>query len=436
MQIGAASSMQPGRKSGAEQDEDRSAAEPAGDGPRRGPAGQGHRSRRDVVAGGRNWLTEPRKAVFLVLGGVILVGGGWKLLQAWRARKGVARLEEADVSTAEIEAAVRFGRDGLPELFRIFSESPSSPHRDAAGRAIAALWAQDQLIGEEEQALVRRGYAAHWTARRRYPRSIRTEMPIIVTYGLPFLQEGDGLGIKPDNLEWSHRVTGSRRASLEEYSPWVPGAGRMEFTLVPGDFETNGPHRLVLQTRVRTRGLTDSWQIELPHLPFSFEFDPRLEVSSLLALADEPRGEVINHALRLVAPDSTPDDRAVFLPLNAEMAIRNPPRVVVATPLPCDLSHRAFLEIDQVAGRFPAGAIILSGQGNGRAEVAGGSRTQSFPVGPIAPIPHEAIDRPGRWRLRIVLEADPDRGWTDPEIRSIWPGTIETGWVDAEIVRR
>ena len=334
----------------------------------------------------------------------------------------MARLGEPGVSPSEIEAAVRFGRDGLIELFRIFGESPSSPHRHSAGRAIAALWAQDQLIGEEEQALVRRGYTADWTARRRYPRAIRTEMPIVVTYGLPFLQEADGPGIKPDNLEWSHRVTGCARASLEEFSTWTPGPGRMEFSLIPGDFETNGPHRLVLQTRVRTRGLTDAWQIELPHLPFSFEFDPRLEVRSLLALADEPRGEVIRQAIRLVAPDSTPEGQSVFLPLNAEMAIRNPPRVVVATPLPCDLAHRAFLEIDQVAGRFPAGAILLSGQGTDRTDAAGSPGNAVVPHRAVAPIPPEAIDRPGRRRLRMVLEADPDRGWTDPEVRSIWPG--------------
>ena len=233
--------MQSGRKTGAEQARDGSAVEPAGAAPPRWPAGQGRRSRRDALAGGRSWLTEPRTAVLLVLGGVLLVGGGRKLLQAWRARRGVARLGEPDVSPGEIEAAARFGRDGLPELFRLFGESPSSPHRDAAGRAIAALWARDQLIGEEEQALVRRGYAAHWTARRRYPRAIRTEMPIIVTYGLPFLQEGDGPGIKPDNLEWSHRVTGSRRASLEEFSPWIPGPGRMEFTSSPATSTPTAP---------------------------------------------------------------------------------------------------------------------------------------------------------------------------------------------------
>ena len=101
----------------------------------------------------------------------------------------MARLAEKDVTPAEIMAVAAFGRAGLHDLFRIFGESPAASHRDAAGRAIASLWAQDQLIAEEEQALVRRGYAVTWNARRRYPRAIRTEIPITVTYGLPFLSE-------------------------------------------------------------------------------------------------------------------------------------------------------------------------------------------------------------------------------------------------------
>ena len=52
------------------------------------------------------------------------------------------------------------------------------------------------------------------------------------------------------------------RVALEEFSPWAPGPGRVAFTIFPGDFETNGPHRLVLQTRIRTTGLTDSWELE------------------------------------------------------------------------------------------------------------------------------------------------------------------------------
>ena len=130
------------------------------------------RSRRNALAESRSWLSEPRTTVLVVLGGVVLVGGGRKLLHAWKARKAVARLSEPDITPREIEYVAQFGRSGLPELFRIFGEPPSSSLRDAAGRAIAVLWAHDQLIAEEEQALVRRGYTVEWIARRRYPRAL------------------------------------------------------------------------------------------------------------------------------------------------------------------------------------------------------------------------------------------------------------------------
>ena len=374
--------------------------------------------------------------MLVVLGGVALIGGGRRLLQAWNARKAVTRLEEPDITPAEIESVSAFGRSGLTELFRIFGESTRSDLREAAGRAIANLWAQDQLIAEEEKALVRRGYTATWNARRRYPRALKSEIPIRVSYGLPFLESASS-GIKPENLEWSHRVTGARRAALEAYSDWRPGTGLSEFSIIASDFETNGPHRIALQARVRTRDLTESWQIELPHLPFNFEFDPRLEVGSLLALADADREQSIQRSIRLESPEPTGETESHFLPLNAEMAIRNPPSLLITTPLACDLAHRVFVEFDQVSGRFPWGAILLSGQGGRRTEgEIERERSRSFPIGPVEPIPPGILDRPGRRHLRLFLEADPDRGWTDPEIRSIWPGTIETGWVDVEIVRR
>ena len=111
-----------------------------------------------------------------------------------------------------------------------------------------------EMIAEEEQALVRRGFEVTWHARRRYPRALRGEIPMAVSYSLPFLRDGDG-GIAPANLEWSHTILGARRAALEVPSPWKGGPGHAEFALVPADFETNGPHRLILKTRVRPAGL-------------------------------------------------------------------------------------------------------------------------------------------------------------------------------------
>ena len=92
------------------------------------------RSRRNALAESRNWLSEPRTTVLVVLGAVVLLGGGRKLLQAWKARKAVARLSEPDITPREIESVAQFGRSGLPELFRTFGEPPSSSLRDAAGR--------------------------------------------------------------------------------------------------------------------------------------------------------------------------------------------------------------------------------------------------------------------------------------------------------------
>jgi hypothetical protein len=59
-----------------------------------------------------------------------------------------------------------------------------------------------------------------------------------------------------------------------------------------------------------------------------------------------------------------------------------------------------------------------------------------FPLGSVEPLPEGAIERPGTRRLRARLVADADRGWADPDVRSVWPGVIETGWVEAEVIRR
>ena len=271
-------------------------------------------------------------------------------------------LGDANVNPQEIEAVAEFGRTGVWELMRIFSTSQLEPQREAAGGALARLWHLDQLVAEEEQAIVRRGYSVTWHARRRYPRSLRTEIPIVVTYGVPLLRD-DGRHVGPANLEWSHRVLGTRRAALEEFSPWIAGGGRVTFMMVPGDFETNGPHRLVLQTRVRTAGLTDAWEIELPQIPFTFEFDPILQLDAILTLADSNREELVARAIQLepfVASDGEP---ATYLSLGDEWTLRNPHRIAVTTPLPCDLAHAIFIEFEGVAGRFPAGRLTLSGQG-------------------------------------------------------------------------
>src|SRR5262249_14366483 len=205
-----------------------------------------------------------------------------------------------------VAGVVAHGRAGMLELFRLLAEGKSEAVRDAAGHALSVLWASDELIAEEEKAVVRRGYQVRWHARRRYPRALKSPIPFEVAFGVPFLRD-DGGGVRPGNLEWSYRITGGRRASLEGVSPWAPGPGRARFSLVASDFESDGPPRLVLQARARATGLTDAWELDLPHVPFPFELDSRLEVASLLALPDEARAEQMSRSVRLVCDDATED---------------------------------------------------------------------------------------------------------------------------------
>ena len=238
-------------------------------------------------------------AIWIALGGALVLGGGRKFLASWRARRAIAKLAFADVTAQEIELVADHGRAGVWELLRVFSAPGTTPDQQAAaGRALARLWLKDELVAEEEQAVVRRGFTVTWKARRCYPRALKSEIPIVATYEVPFLRDDDR-GVGPDNLEWSHRVLGARRAALEEFSPWKPGRGQVAFTIIPGDFESRGPHRLVLQCRVRTAGLSGQWEIELPHMPFNFEFDPLLQLESMLTLPDAARGELIPRAVGL-----------------------------------------------------------------------------------------------------------------------------------------
>jgi hypothetical protein len=406
------------------------------------PAGADESSRRPVgrvaesgPSRSRTWFREPKAAVWLVLAAVVLIGGGRRLRWAWRARKAVAHLEKPGATPEQIEAVAEFGRAGAWELLRIFSSGESDACRIAAGRALARLWRDDQLVAEEEQAVLRRGFSVTWSARRRYPRSLHAAIPISVVYEVPFLPE-DGHHVGPNDLEWSHRVLGARRAALEEFTLWTAGPGRFGFSIIPDDFPTNGPHRLVLQVRVRPVGLSSSWEIELPHVPFTFEFDPILRLEAILTLPDTHRDESIARAINLEPVSSAPDLPAARLPLGGEWILRNPPRLAVTTPLPCDLAHGLSMEFDGTPGRFPAGSLIVSGQGLPHREPSdAGTTGRRLDLGPVQPIPAGVIERPGLRRMRVRLVADPELGWADPDVRSVWPGEMTTNWVEAEIVR-
>ncbi len=388
-----------------------------------------------------DWVRDPRSAVLFVLVSAAVIGGGRKLIKTLEARKIADRLAEDDVTVDEIARAGVLGREALLELFRLLGTAEGSERRFAAGRAIAALWRRDELIGEEEKALVRRGYVVDWKARRRYPRGLTVPVSIGVDFGVPFLRE-EPSEVCASDLAWSYRVIGTERASLEEFTPWHNGPGRAQFAINPSDFSTNGPHRLVFQAKVSTaregsdgstrKGLTDPWEIELPHVPFSFELDPLLEVNALLTLPDEARSALFAQAISFV--DVPKEDDTVptkFAAINDEFLLREPPQLAIRTPLPCDLAHDVSVEIDGITQHLDCGVLLVSGQGT-----ATQKDVVHFPLTFRSQLPTGAIERPGEMRIRVRLTPNAERGWADPDIRSIWPEPIVTEWHTVKVVRR
>ena len=345
--------------------------------------------------------------------------------------------EQPDVTAEDVEAAVEYGREGLMDLFRILGTAESSRLRDAAGRALAVLWARDDLIAEEEKALVRRGFAVDLARPPPLPPGPAGGDPDRGRLRRPVPPRRTAAGIAPDEPGVVAPILGARRAALETPSPWKAGPGPAEFALVPGDFETDGPHRLVLQARVRTVGLTDSWELELPQMPVSASSSTRTSsVDALLTLADDARAEAIARRGPARAPRArTRPDRPPSSTSNDDAGPPRPARLAVTTPLPCDLAHAIELEFEGVAGRFAAGAVDPQRPG-ARAARRARRRSGRSPSARSPRCPPTRIDRPGRRRIRAILTADPDRGWADPDVRSIWPGRSSTDWVEVQVVRR
>ncbi len=163
-------------------------------------------------------LADPRTAVLAALGAIVLIGGLRRWYHGVRARRAVARLAEVNVAPATIEAVAAFGREGVTDLFRLLESAPEASQRKAAGRALATLWARDQLIAEEEKAIVTRGLEVVWAARRRYPRAIHAPIPIMVRCDVPFLRGRTGrAAVEPGMVLPRHR----RRARPSR--PSAPG---------------------------------------------------------------------------------------------------------------------------------------------------------------------------------------------------------------------
>lgn len=373
------------------------------------------------------WLADPRSAVLILLGSIVVLGIGRKLLGEHRSRQAVARLAHDDATPAEVAAASAAGRGAMTELARLCETGATPALRHAAATSLLTLWAGDQLVAEEERAIAARLFEVQWKARRRYPRELSRPLGMEVRFGL--MGVGPSSPIRAEELLWSHRVVGSQRAAMEVFSDWQRGREAVAWALEPADFPGPGPHRLILETRLRWESSGGTWELGLPPSALSFELDPRLTLAAILGAPEE---ELTRRGAERVRLEPAEETGTAFQALNDRFALRDPPRIVIAGTLPYDLAHRVSIEFDAPPTRCDALSIVLLATGGGDHDPTD-RRILPFPswLGP----PEVPIDRPGPVRVRAVLTPDPELAWSDPAVRALWPVPLVTNWCDVRIVR-
>ena len=130
-------------------------------------------------------FADPRRWVFIAVVGFLVVGGGRKWLSAKRGRQMADKLAENKATPDEIRSSARHGRLVVQDLFRVMAEGPSAEHRLAATESLVRLWRADELIPEEEKAIVTRSLVVDWQIRRKYPRLLSGQIQIRALFGVP-----------------------------------------------------------------------------------------------------------------------------------------------------------------------------------------------------------------------------------------------------------
>ncbi len=378
-------------------------------------------------------LVDPRRWVFIAVVGFLVLGGGRKWLAGRRARDMADKLAALKATPDEIRASHKHGRIVVPELFRVMADGPSPDHRLAATQALVRLWKADELIPEEEKAILTRSLRVDWQIRRKYPRLLTGSLLIRASYGPPKLAD-DGLELwLMQHLRWSHRVTGTRRAADDAWQEPTPApAPQALLQVIADDFPDDGPHRLLLHLKVKTLGLTDNWELDMPAQSTSFEWDDHLQPSALVTLPDSARASQWALALGFMIAPSADNQEPFLLPLTDQFALRNPPIPTLQLPYPSDLAHRVVLEFQGISALWLAGEWLE----HTHSQPPLGLFPKPWPDHAIALEPQSTFPHAGHYRMRLILQPTPERGWSDPLIRSVWPDAILSEWVGVELVRR
>lgn len=384
-------------------------------------------------------MKDPRRWMFLAVVAFLLIGGGRKWHRSWQGRKLANRIADGLASSDEILLSSRYGRIAVPDLFHLLSSTETEQtKKNAALRALISLWREDELIIEEEKAIIIRSFEVQWKHRRKYPRDMTGSFTIHASFGLPQLIDNELTSWLEKHLQWSSRITGSRRATDQQWKTSDAFRPKIQCDINPEDFPENSVHRIGLYVRLKTRDLSSNWELELPATNSSFEWDEYLQTDALKAPFSDEEANQLNNALQWV-PIAGSDQVALTMnhvKISPEFAVANPPLCMVQRPLPRDLAHQIYLEIQGVSRMIPVGEWVVALRNsdsvlNPEAEVT----CPPWEISPEDLLSDSEISRAGNHMIRLILEPVTHRGWANPDVRSVYSGRIEMPWINVELVR-
>lgn len=378
-------------------------------------------------------MSDPRRWVFIAVTAFLVLGGARKWLAGNRGRKMADRIANGQANLAEISNSAVHGRSVLPDLLSLLQDEAPADRKNAALEALIKLWRADELIAEEEKAILSRAIQVSWKQRRKYPRDFSGQFQITALFRLPLLADKSCNEWLRNHLRFETRVTGTRRATDEQWKPLPADSSQLTMEIESRDFPEDSIHRLMLFIRVKTEGLTSDWSLDLPGQATSFEWDHHLKSMALKAESDEKEAMIMQEALAWELIADADEMQLQNVAISPGFAIHHPPVAMLAIPLPRDIAHEAMLEIEEVSSNIRLKKWVIASRGSvSTAE----KQFKQIPLEMMGLIDDSAISRAGKYRARLLLNPKPELGWADPEIRSVWPGRLTSPWVEIEIVRR
>lgn len=378
-------------------------------------------------------IGDPRRWVFIAVVAFLLLGGARKWLAASRGRKMADRIADGHASLDEIRQAARHGRTVLPDLLATLADGKSEDLKSAALQSLVELWRADELIAEEEKAIITRAFQIIWKQRRKYPRDYDGKFQIHALMCLPKIHDESCRNWLSQHLRWETRVTGTRKATDDQWRVIPHSEMQLQIHIESRDFPEDCVHRVMFFTRVSTNELTSNWTLDLPGQATTFEWDQHLKSGALKADFDEKEATIMQEALaweRNAEPDTM---QPQLVAISSGFAIHRPPLAILTVPLPRDIAHEAVLEIEEVSSNIKLKSYVIASRGS---VTTPHKQRKVIPLEIAGLIDDSAISRAGKYRARINLQPKSEMGWADPEIRSVWPGPLASPWVEIEIVRR